>query len=80
MNDLDIKSPDLQPLRKKSLAVGVIGLALCLLGAYFDRRQFFQAYLMAYIFWLGIPLGCFAIVMMHHLVGGTWGFVIQRPL
>jgi hypothetical protein len=35
---------------------------------------------MAFVFWLGVPLGCFAIVMIHHLVGGTWGFVMQRPL
>src|SRR5215467_2121938 len=35
---------------------------------------------MAYIFWLGIPLGAFGILMIHHLVGGTWGFVIQRLL
>ena len=32
------------------------------------------------MFWLGIPLGCLGIVMIHHLVGGTWGFVIQRSL
>src|SRR5437870_57663 len=49
-------------------------------GHFFDRQQFFRSYLMAYVFWLGIPLGCFGIVMIHHLVGGTWGFVIQRPL
>ena len=35
---------------------------------------------MAYVFWLGVPLGCLGIIMIHHLVGGTWGFVIQRPL
>ena len=45
-----------------------------------DRGQFFRSYLIAYMFWLGIPLGCLGIVMIHHLVGGTWGFVIQRSL
>ncbi len=45
-----------------------------------DHGQFFRSYLIAYMFWLGIPLGCLGIVMIHHLVGGTWGFVIQRSL
>ena len=80
MSNLDIELRDLAPLQKKSLAAGVITIALCLVGAYFDRHQFFQSYLMAYVFWIGIPVGCFGIVMIHHLVGGTWGFVIQRPL
>src|SRR5438128_8819286 len=80
MNNLDVELTDVEAILKRSLQVGVIALALCLAGAYFDRQQFFRSYLMAYVFWLGIPLGCFGIVMIHHLVGGTWGFVIQRPL
>ena len=30
--------------------------------------------------WLGITLGCLAIVMIHHLSGGAWGLVIRRLL
>ena len=62
------------------LAVGALALGLCLVGLFYDRGQFFRSYLIAYMFWLGIPLGCLGIVMIHHLVGGTWGFVIQRSL
>ena len=57
-----------------------MAIVLCLIGAYFNRQQFFRSYLTAYIFWLGIPLGAFGVLMTHHLVGGTWGFVIQRLL
>jgi hypothetical protein len=35
---------------------------------------------MAYLFWLGIALGGLAIIMLHHLVGGAWGSMIQRIL
>jgi hypothetical protein len=80
MNELDIKLDNFHRLRNTAAAVGVIALALCLVGAYFDREQFFRSYLMAYFFWLGVPIGCFAILMIHHLVGGTWGFLIQRPV
>src|SRR5262249_48955912 len=46
----------------------------------FDRAQFFRSYLVAYIYWLSIPLGCLAILMLQHLTGGAWGMVIRRPL
>jgi hypothetical protein len=80
MNPPDAPLPEIEPLRKRALVIGVGALGLCLLGAFFNRQQFFLAYLTAYLFWLGIPLGALGIVMIHHLVGGTWGFIIQRPL
>jgi hypothetical protein len=81
MANLDTRlTTELEPLLKRALAVGVVALVLCLAGVFFNRQQFFHAYLMAYVFWLGVPLGCLAILMLHHLVGGTWGFVIQRCL
>jgi hypothetical protein len=67
-------------LQRGALAVGVIALALSILSAFFNPQQFFHSYLLAYLYWIGLPLGCLAIVMLHHLVGGTWGFVIQRLL
>src|SRR5437762_6815681 len=42
--------------------------------------QLFRSYLIAYLFWFGIALGCLPLLMLHHLVGGTWGFVIRRIL
>ena len=32
-------------------------MALCGLGAFLDPTQFFRSYLLAYVFWLGLPLG-----------------------
>jgi len=43
-------------------------------------EQLFRSYLIAYLFWFGIALGCLPLLMLHHLVGGTWGFVIRRVL
>ena len=42
--------------------------------------QLLHAYLVGYIYWLMIPLGCTAILMMHHLTGGWWGYPIRRLL
>ena len=63
-----------------SLAVGWIAAVLFAGGALFFPPLFFRAYLSAYIFWVGIPVGCLALLMLHHLVGGQWGFMIQRIL
>jgi hypothetical protein len=76
---------DRLPLRwdlaqKRSLAVGLIAAVLSVGGALVFPPAFFRAYLSAIIFWLGIPVGCLALLMLHHLVGGRWGFVIQRVL
>jgi hypothetical protein len=67
-------------MRKHSLVVGLIAALLCAGGAIFFPPVFFRAYLSAYIFWIGVPVGCLALLMLHHLVGGRWGFMIQRVL
>jgi hypothetical protein len=40
--------------------------------------QAFNAWFYGWIFWFGISLGSMGIVMMHHLVGGKWGYPIRR--
>ena len=42
--------------------------------------QFFRAYLAAYTFCLGITLGGMAILMLSHLTGGAWAYLIRRIL
>ena len=41
--------------------------------------RFFQAYLVAYTFWMGVVLGSMALLMVQHLSGGVWGIVLRRP-
>jgi hypothetical protein len=66
--------------RRRSLWVGAIGLALCVLGALFNPAPFFRAYLAAYLFYLGIALGSMVLLMVYHLTGGSWGLLIRRIL
>ena len=72
--------PELDRFRRRSLAVGAGGSLLLLAGAVTNRAEFFPAYLIAYLLWLGIALGSLALLMLHHLVSGRWGFAIQRLL
>jgi hypothetical protein len=75
-------APDhvLRRVRRATLLVGLGGVALCVLGAFVSREQFFRAYLVAYLFWLGIALGSLAILMLQYLTGGAWGAVARRVL
>lgn len=59
---------------------GVVGAAISVIGGFFDSAQFFRSYIVAYIFWLAIPLGSLAFLMLHFLVGGGWGVMIRRLL
>ena len=70
----------LASLKKWGLLVGIVAALLAAVGAWLDPAGFFPAYLVAFLFWLGISLGCLAIAMIHHLTGGAWGIAIRRIL
>jgi hypothetical protein len=68
-------------LRKAQLAagaVGVVGVVVGAVGLLVDAAHFFQAYLLAYLLWLALTVGCLALVMLHHLAGGRWGALLLR--
>src|SRR5262245_32653134 len=65
-------------LRKNAFIIGIVGLALTAIGLLISREQFFRSYLWAFLFWFGIGLGCLPLLMLYHLVGGSWGFTIRR--
>jgi hypothetical protein len=67
-------------LRRNALFAGGAGLVLSLIELVLNPTIFFHSYLLAFVFWLGWPLGCLALLMMHHLTGGGWGFLIRRVL
>lgn len=69
---------DVSAARSRALVVGVVGLALCAVGALLSPEQFFRSYLLGYLYWIGITLGCLVLMMLHHLSGGAWGFAIRR--
>jgi hypothetical protein len=80
VTQLDHLQLQLNKIRQRALIVGALALAACLFGAIQSPAQFFQSYLLGFLFWFGIAIGCLGLVMLHHLVAGGWGFVIQRLL
>jgi hypothetical protein len=68
-------------LQKLGMTAAVVGLGFAGVGfAMSGLDRFYQAYLVAYTFWLGVALGSMALLMVQHLTGGAWGLVIRRPL
>src|SRR5688500_1557246 len=70
--------PALGRLQQQALIIGVIGLAAGIFGAMTNREQFFQSWLIGFIFCLGLSLGSLGLLMLQHLSGGQWGFIGRR--
>ncbi len=70
--------------RAQSLAtvVGVLGLVLAVILVPLSGglTAFFQSYLVGFFFWIGLTLGCLALLMLQHLAGGPWGAIARRFL
>ncbi len=66
--------------QQTALVVGVAGLAVGVLVALIAGSDFFESYLYAFLFWIGLPLGCLVLLLTNHVAGGPWGALIQRPL
>lgn len=67
-------------IQRLAFGVGGVGAALLVLGFFVDREHFFRAYLTGYLYVLGPALGSLALVMLHNMTGGAWGFAIKRLL
>jgi hypothetical protein len=72
--------PELPTYQRQFLLAGAAGAAVSLIGLFMNPTQFFQSYLMAYMFVLGLTLGSLAFGMLHQLTGGAWGVVIRRQM
>ena len=58
-----------------ALVLGAVGTAL---GAVIDLAGFFRAWLCAFLFCLGLPLGAVTLVLVHDLTDGRW-MATARP-
>ncbi|MCL4795858.1 MAG: hypothetical protein KJZ84_14960 [Bryobacteraceae bacterium] len=54
---------------------GWLGVAA---GFIADRKEFFPAYLVAFLFFLSISIGATFFVMVQHLTGSAWSVTVRR--
>lgn len=80
-NHLDLRPPPVvKTIAWRSLIVGVVFGVVAIIGAFMRPEEFYRAYLLGFMCWLGVALGSMAILMIRHLTGGGWGMVIRRTL
>ena len=70
--------PIVKTIGQRSLIVGAVFSIAAIALAFVRTDEFFRAYLLGYMCWLGVALGSMAIIMIRHLTGGGWGVVIRR--
>jgi hypothetical protein len=66
--------------QKRAFIGGGLFLLVLVAIAFANPARVFQAYLVGWTFWAGISVGSLALLMLQHLTGGGWGFVIRRVL
>jgi len=67
-------------MKQFGMIAGVLGVVLAVAGFFMSGAdRFFQAYLVAYTFWMGVIMGAMALLMEQHLSGGVWGIILRRP-
>lgn len=71
-----------RPIYLTSFAVGIIGLVVAVLAAFYGgdngTRHFGLAYLTSFGFFLSLTLGCLFFVLIQHLTRAGWSVVVRR--
>ena len=71
----------LSGFQSKGQIAAAIGAVLAVIGFMMSGLdRFYEAYLVAWVYWTGVGLGSLALLMLQHLSGGAWGVVIRRIL
>ena len=77
----DVLKKQLTRFQLLAVGAGVAGLGLLGALAYFQGLDgMFESYLLGFLFWVGLSLGCLVMLYVQHLAGGSWGALIRRPL
>ena len=65
----DVAIPELAGVQRRAFAVGAVAALVSAIGLFVNVDQFLQSYLMAFMWCLGVTLGCLALGMVHQLSG-----------
>jgi len=60
--------------------VGAVGIVGCVIGWIIMPAVFAHAWLGALACWIGWPLGSLALLLIHSVSGGRWGYAIRPAL
>lgn len=72
--------PAIERWQRMALIIGVLGSIGAVVGWIIETQRFYQAFLLGYMWCIGLTLGSLAVLMVYHLTGGKWGTVLRRIL
>ncbi|HEY6350126.1 MAG TPA: hypothetical protein VI636_12025 [Candidatus Angelobacter sp.] len=64
--------------RAKAVLVGILAAAVAVIWGFQNPKLFLQAYLVGFMFWLGVSLGSLALLNLQYTTGGHWGALGRR--
>jgi hypothetical protein len=67
-------------LQTFALYAGIAGVVVTAAALLIDPGYFFRAWLVGWVYWVGVALGCLALSLLHHLTHGDWGIVLRRVM
>jgi hypothetical protein len=70
--------PAVDRLQRTGIILCVVGLIGAAIGFFLSADYFYRAYLVGWIYCVGISFGSLALAMLHHLTGGGWGLLLRR--
>jgi hypothetical protein len=76
--DLPRRYPIRRNLLLGSAIAGAAGLLLTFLGMAISPRPALLAYLVAFVYWLGLAIGSVTLVLAHHAAGAKWNVTLRR--
>lgn len=80
-NNYDFRVPDTAVRwQSRALVVGIGGAVASIVMAVVRPDDFLRGYLVAFMLWLGLSLGCLALLMLQYVSGGLWGLITRRFL
>jgi len=68
------------PPLENLLAIAIVASALVALIAVRHGGMAAQAWLAAYLFWAGLPIGALFLLLVHGMTGGAWGLTLRPAL
>jgi len=74
---------DLGRVQNISVGIGLVGIIVWIIGSVVSghaKDTFFHSYLVAFVFWTSVALGCLGFLMIQYLGGASWGLLIRRQL
>ncbi|MCC7308278.1 MAG: hypothetical protein IT173_11985 [Acidobacteria bacterium] len=69
---------DLNRWRTVALGVGGIALIIWAIGTYLSPEQGLRSWLLGFVLWGGIGIGCLGVLLLGYLTGGGWAVVTRR--